>query len=112
VAANGKHPQGVPARIAHLWTSYQLTGSAEGGFTLGGGLEYRSNLWGNIVNTTQVPGYVTEEAVISYRQPRWEIAAGVKNLTDKTWFAAANGAGALVGEPRTIFVSAKLHASG
>jgi outer membrane receptor protein involved in Fe transport len=50
--------------------------------------------------------------VISYRQPRWEIAAGVKNLTDKTWFAAANGAGALVGEPRTIFVSAKLHASG
>jgi iron complex outermembrane receptor protein len=112
VAANGKHPQGVPARIAHLWTSYQLAGGPGGGFTLGGGLEYRSRLWGNIVNTTQVPGYVTEEAVISYRQPRWEIAAGVKNLADKTWFAAANGAGALVGEPRTIFVSAKLHASG
>jgi iron complex outermembrane receptor protein len=109
VAANGKRPQGVPARIAHLWTTYQLTGGAEGGVRLGGGAEYRSKLYGNIINTTSVPGYVTEEVVVSYTQPRWEVSAGVKNLTDKLWYAAANGAGALVGEPRTVFVSAKLH---
>jgi iron complex outermembrane receptor protein len=107
VAANGKHPQGVPARIAHLWTTYRLTGNAEGGFSIGGGVEYRSRMWGNITNTTQVPGYVTEEAILSYSQPSWALSAGVRNLTDKTWFAAANGAGALLGDPRTIFVSAK-----
>lgn len=109
VAANGKVPQGVPARIAHLWTTYRLLGNAAHGLTLGGGLEYRSKMWGNITNTTQVPGYVTEEATLSYRQIRWDVSAGVKNLTDKTWFAAANGVGALVGEPRTVFVAIKVH---
>lgn len=109
VAANGKVPQGVPARIAHVWTTYRLTGRAGSGLSIGGGAEYRSKLWGNILNTNQVPGYVTEQAVVSYAGRRWEISAGVKNLTDKTWFAAANGAGALVGEPRTIFLSARLH---
>jgi iron complex outermembrane receptor protein len=108
VAANGKRPQGVPSRIAHVWTTYQLTGGADGGVRLGGGAEYRSKMFGNITNTTSVPGYVTEEAVVSYTQLSWEISAGVKNLTDKTWFAAANGAGALLGDPRTFFVSAKL----
>ncbi len=111
-AADGKRPQGVPARIAHLWTTYQLTGDAKGGLSIGGGAEYRSKLWGNITNTTQVPGYVTENAVLTYSQPRWSVSAGVKNLTDKMWFAAANGAGALVGEPRTVFVSAKWGGSG
>jgi iron complex outermembrane receptor protein len=109
VLANGKRPQGVPTRIAHVSTTYQLTGGVEGGILLGGGAEYRSKMFGNIVNTTFVPAYVTEEAVVSYTQPAWEISAGVKNLTDKTWFVAANGAGALLGEPRTVFVSAKLH---
>ena len=108
-AANGKRPQGVPARIAHVWTSYQLTGDAKGGIRLGGGAEYRSKMFGNITNTTSVPGYVTEEAVVSYTQPGWEVSAGVKNMTDKTYFVAANGAGALLGDPRTVFVSAKLH---
>jgi iron complex outermembrane receptor protein len=108
-AANGKRPQGVPSRIAHVWTTYQLTGGAEGGIRFGGGAEYRSKMFGNITNTTSVPGYVTEEAVVSYAQPRWEISAGVKNLSNKTWFAAANGAGALLGDPRTVFVSARLH---
>jgi iron complex outermembrane receptor protein len=109
VAADGKRPQGVPARIAHIWTTYQLTGDARGGIRLGGGAEYRSMMFGNITNTTSVPGYVTEEAVVSFTQPRWEVSAGVKNLSDKTYFVAANGAGALLGDPRTVFVSAKLH---
>ena len=109
IAADGKHPQGVPARIAHVWTTYRLFGAADNGLTIGGGAEYRSKLWGNIINTTQVPGYVTEQAVVSYVRPRWEVSAGVKNLTDKTWFAAANGGGALVGEPREIFLSLRMH---
>lgn len=109
-AATGKRPQGVPARIAHLWTTYQLTGGSSGqGFRIGAGAEYRSMLYGNILNTTSIPGYVTEEAVVSYNRSRWDLSAGVKNLSDRTWFIAANGAGALVGEPRTFFVSAKLH---
>ena len=107
--ADGKRPQGVPARIAHLWTSYQLGKDADEGFRIGGGVEYRSRMFGNIVNTNQVPGYATEEAVLSYTQPRWDVSGGVKNITDKIWFAAANGAGALLGEPRTVFVSAKVH---
>jgi len=107
-AADGKVPQGVPARIAHLWTTYQLTGDARDGFRLGGGVEYRGQLWGNIVNTDQVPGYVTEDIDVSYDRPRWEISAGIKNLTNKTWFLAANSAGAFLGDPRTFFLSAKL----
>jgi iron complex outermembrane receptor protein len=108
LAADGKHPQGVPARIAHVWTTYRLIGALDNGLTIGGGAEYRSKLWGNILNTTQVPGYVTEQVMVSYVRLRWEVSAGVKNLADKTWFAAANGAGALLGEPREIFLSVRV----
>jgi iron complex outermembrane receptor protein len=107
-AATGKWPQGVPARIAHLWTSYQLTGEGKSGLRIGAGLEYRSRLYGNILDTNQVPGYVTGQAVLTWAAARWELSAGVRNLSDRTWFAAANGAGALVGEPRTFFASARI----
>ncbi len=107
-AATGKVPQGVPARIAHLWTDYQLTGDDKHGLRIGAGLESRSMMYGNILNTNRVPGYVTEQAVLTYDSGRWELNAGVRNLSDRRWFIAANGAGALVGEPRTFFASARI----
>ena len=107
-AAAGKWPQGVPARIAHLWTCYQVTGGKANGLRIAAGLEYRSRLYGNILNTNSVPAYLTAQARLSWSAARWELSAGVRNLFDRTWFIAANGAGALVGEPRTLFASARL----
>lgn len=107
-AATGKMPQGVPARIAHLWTDYLLTGDDQHGLRIGAGLESRSMMYGNILNTNRVPGYVTEQAVLTWDAGRWELSGGVRNLSDRRWFIAANGAGALVGEPRTFFASARI----
>jgi iron complex outermembrane receptor protein len=107
-AATGKVPQGVPTRIAHLWTDYRLTGDDKQGLRIGAGLEGRSMMYGNILNTNWVPGYVTEQAVLTWDAGRWELSAGMRNLSDRRWFIAANGAGALVGEPRTIFASARI----
>jgi outer membrane receptor for ferric coprogen and ferric-rhodotorulic acid len=48
-------------------------------------------------------------AVLSYVQPRWEVAIGVKNMFDVTYFSTALSAGGYVGEPRTFFLKANYH---
>jgi iron complex outermembrane receptor protein len=47
------------------------------------------------------------DAVVSYAPREWAISVGCRNLTDTTYFVAANGVGAFVGEPRSIFVEFK-----
>ena len=75
-------------------------------------MNYRDKLYGNTLNTNSVPSYVTGDVVLSYLRDAWTLSAGVKNITDKTYFAAANGGGGLVGDPRTVFLSVSLREGG
>jgi iron complex outermembrane recepter protein len=36
----------------------------------------------------------------------WDIAAGIRNITDATYYITANGTGGFVGDPRTFYVKA------
>lgn len=104
-ASTGKVPVGVPASMAHLWTSYDFALGDLQGFRIGGGVNYRGKMYGNTLNTNSISGYVTGDATLSWNSGPLTLSLGARNLGDATYFVAANGAGAFVGDPRTFFGS-------
>lgn len=111
-ASNGKRPQGVPAALGHLWTSYDFSVDGVDGFRVGGGVNYRDKMYGNTLNTNAIPSYVTADAEASFSQGAWVYSVGIKNLTDKTYFVAANGGGAFVGDPLAVYGRISLKVGG
>lgn len=108
-AALGRQPIGVPLHIANVWSTYDFAIAGLTGFKIGAGLQYRDKIFGDALNTETVPAYTIFDAVLSYARPTWDASIGMKNITDKLYFTNANGAGAFVGEPRTVYAKAAMH---
>jgi iron complex outermembrane recepter protein len=108
-AAVGKQPIGVPAEIFNLWTTYDFAIAGHEGFEVGVGVNYRSKIYGNATNTNSIPSYVLLNLVVAYKKPTWDVSLGLKNITDERYFVEANGAGALVGEPFSVFAATHVH---
>jgi iron complex outermembrane receptor protein len=108
-AAAGKQPIGVPATIFNLWTTYDFAIAGHEGFQVGVGVNYRGKIYGNATNTNSIPSYVLLNAVIAYKQPQWDVSLGLTNITNERYFVEANGAGALVGEPFSVFAATHVH---
>ena len=105
LAQVGAHPQGVPAYIANLWTTYDFAIAGIHGFQIGGGLNYRDKTWSDLNNANSVPSFIIGNAEIGFEQPDWGIRLDVHNVTNERYFIAANGAGAFVGDPLSAFVN-------
>lgn len=103
-AATGKQPVGVPSRIANVWSTYDLSLGGLDGFRLGGGFSYRSGVFGNTTNTNAIPAFAVVDALVGFYRAAWDVALGVNNVTDATYFTTALGAGARVGDPRSVFL--------
>jgi iron complex outermembrane recepter protein len=54
------------------------------------------------------PAFTKMDAVVSHAPKDWGLSVGVQNLTDTTYFIAANSAGAFVGDPGSVFVEFKV----
>jgi iron complex outermembrane receptor protein len=108
-AATGKRPAGVPAKIFNLWTTYDFSLAGLDGFQVGVGVNYRDKIYANVTDTNSIPSYVTLNAVLAYKQPRWDLSLGLRNITDERYFVSADGAGAFVGEPLSVFAAAHIH---
>jgi iron complex outermembrane receptor protein len=106
-AATGLHPVGVPGYIFNLWTTYDFRIAGRSGFSAGGGLTYRDKLYGDILNTKAVPAFTTLDAVFSYGAEKWSASVGVRSLTNRLYFVAANGGGGFVGEPINAYFQLK-----
>ncbi|HLI20352.1 MAG TPA: TonB-dependent siderophore receptor [Stellaceae bacterium] len=106
VTSVGHHPQGVPTRMANLWTTYDFAIMGEPGFQVGAGLNYEDKTYSDITNQNSVPSYVIGNLEFGYQTPVWGAALNIKNVTDERYFVAANGAGGYVGNPLTAYVSA------
>jgi iron complex outermembrane receptor protein len=102
-AATGRRPQGVPNRIANLWTSYDLLAGRKETFTLAGGFTNRSSMFADLLNTNSIPSYTTADVVANIKAHGWTGAFGVNNLADARYFTAANGVGGFVGDARSYF---------
>lgn len=109
VASVGNHPQGAPAYIANLWTTYDFSIAGLPGFHVGAGVNYVSKTYSDITNVNSIPSYVIANAAFGYATRRWGVDLNIHNLTDRRYFIAANAAGAYVGESLSAFVN--LHAN-
>ena len=101
----GNHPQGVPAYMANLWTTYRFSIAGIPGFQVGAGLNYRDRTYSDTTNVNWVPAYVIGNAMIGWESPSWRVALNIKNFTNERYFIAANGAGGLVGEGLSAFLT-------
>jgi iron complex outermembrane recepter protein len=105
IATVGNHPQGVPAYMANLWSTYTFSIGGVSGFQVGAGMNYRDKTWSDTTNVNSVPAYVIGNAMVGWESPNWRVALNVKNITNERYFIAANGAGGLVGEGLSAFLT-------
>ena len=108
-ASIGNRPQGVPANMANVWTTYKFAIGSIDGFQAGIGANYRDRSWSDTTNVNSVPGYVIGNLMIGWDNPNWGVQLNVKNFTNKLYFVAANGAGGFVGEGLGAFLTVRYH---
>jgi iron complex outermembrane receptor protein len=94
----GNRPQGVPANMANVWSTYKFAIGGVPGFQVGLGANYRDKTYSDTTNVNWVPSYVIGNAMIGWENANWGFTLNVKNLTNQLYYVAANGAGGFVGE--------------
>jgi len=105
ITSVGNHPQGAPAYMANLWTTYDFSIGGIPGFHVGAGVNYVGKSYSDITNVNSIPSYVIANAAFGYEARTWGIDVNVHNITDRRYFVAANAAGAYVGQPLSAFVN-------
>jgi iron complex outermembrane recepter protein len=105
----GNRPQGVPATMANLWSTYKFSIGGMPGFQVGAGVNYRDKTYSDPTNVNSVPAYVIGNAMIGWDNANWGVALNVKNITNERYFVAANGAGGFVGEGLGAFLTVRYH---
>jgi iron complex outermembrane receptor protein len=105
ITSVGNHPQGAPAYMANLWTTYAFSIAGTPGFHVGAGLNYQGKSYSDITNVNSIPSYVIANAALGFEARHWGMDLNVHNITDRRYFLAANAAGAYVGQPLSAFVT-------
>jgi iron complex outermembrane receptor protein len=108
IAAVGNHPQGVPAYLANLWTTYKFSIAGVPGFMAGGGINYQAVTYSDTTNINSIPAYAIGSLLFAYTAPNWSLSLNVKNITNERYFVAANVAGAYVGNPLSAHVTLRI----
>lgn len=106
-SAYGLRPTAVSEEIFSLWSNYQIQSGFAEGVSFGIGAVHKGEAYADSSNALEVPSYTVYNAVIGYKQPKWEAAIIMNNLTDKTYYTSPTFAGVLPGDPRSIFASLK-----
>jgi iron complex outermembrane receptor protein len=106
----GKMPARIPKDQAALWAKYSFDRSFFPGLTLGAGVRYVGESWGNSANTFEVPEVTLFDAMARYDfgalAPSLEgvdLQVNVKNIGDETYVAScANAYACFYGEGRVV----------
>jgi iron complex outermembrane receptor protein len=101
----GNNPQGVPAYMANLWSTYTFSIANVPGFHVGAGVNYLSRMYNDITDLNSVPSSVIFNATCGYQARGWGIDLNIHNLTDRRYFIAPNAAGAYAGDSLSAFVT-------
>lgn len=112
---DGNTPYNIPENKARIWGSYEVQGGDLAGLGFGLGAEYVDKRFGNDANTFTLPSYTVYDAAVWYYLPlgqetKLRLNAGVKNITDETYYTASgsNVYRINVGAPRTVYANARL----
>ncbi|MCB4769628.1 TonB-dependent siderophore receptor [Ancylobacter sp. Lp-2] len=106
----GNTPARIPQHQAGLWSTYSFNTGKLNGLTIGGGVRYIGESWGNSGNTFTVPSATLYDAMLRYDlavlSPKLkgvEVQVNAKNLADETYVASCASAYAcFYGEGRTV----------
>ncbi|TWF58367.1 TonB-dependent siderophore receptor [Neorhizobium alkalisoli] len=85
----GNRPQRVPRHLASAWLDYTIPGGDKiGDLTLGGGVRYIGQSFGDDANTVSLGGYATVDAAVSYKVTEdVTLAVNATNLFDRKYVA-------------------------
>ncbi len=87
----GNRPSNVPRHLASAWLDYAIPGNGvRGDLTLGGGVRYVGQTYGDDANTVSVGGYTTFDAAASYKVTKdVTLAVNATNLFDREYVATS-----------------------
>ena len=102
----GLEPAATVRHAGSVWVTYDLKRLANG-LGIGAGVNAKGRSFADSVNAIRTPGYTIGNAAIYWRQPKYEIALNVKNITNQRYFENPTFAGALPGDPRTVLLTLK-----
>jgi iron complex outermembrane receptor protein len=106
--AVGTEPQGVPAYMANLWTTYRFSLFGRAGFHAGAGINYMSRTTNGFANGyAWAPASLIGNLQFGYAERHWGVDLNVDNVTNQRYFIATNVVGAYLGAPLAAYV--RLH---
>lgn len=105
----GTTPTGVSKETFSIWNNYEIQQGAVKGLSFGVGVTHKGESYADNLNLLKVPSYTTVDAAIAYRQPRWEAAVNLKNLTDENYYTNPTFVGALPGDPLSVYGSLRFN---
>ena len=100
----GKTPANTPKDAASFWATCAMTPEWE----VGGGATYNARRFANNTNLVRVPGYVRFDALLAYRQPKYDIRLNLFNLSNKYYYDAlipSDGGRSVPGSGRSATLS-------
>lgn len=105
----GNRPDRVPEHVASLWADYTFPGAGKrGDFTIGGGVRYVGQTYGDAANTVSVDAYAVVDAMARYNiRDGLTLAVNAKNLFDKRYITTCYYGTCYYGDRREVLVTLK-----
>ncbi|MCQ4160307.1 TonB-dependent siderophore receptor [Roseomonas sp. GC11] len=89
----GNRPALVPEHMASLFARYRFAeDSPLAGLSLGGGLRYMGNFYGDNANTYRMPAVTLADATIGYDWRNYRLAVNASNIADTRYVASCSSA--------------------
>lgn len=105
----GNRPSRVPRHLASAWLDYTIPGEGQrGDLTIGGGIRYIGQTYGDDANTASVPGYTMVDAAVSYKVTKdVTLAVNATNLFDRKYVATSYYGTEYYGDRRKVIGTLK-----
>jgi len=105
----GNRPDHVPEHAASLWMDYTIPEHGMfGDLTLGGGVRYVGQTYGDSANQYSMSSYAVADAMINYQvTDSVSLAINANNLFDREYVASNNGFSSFYGDGRTVLATLK-----
>jgi iron complex outermembrane receptor protein len=87
---------------------YRLQTAALRGLGYGAGVTYKGASYADSLNLYRTPSYVVIDGQLFYETKFWDVNLSLRNLTDRRYYTNATFSGALPGEERSAFLTARL----
>lgn len=105
IPEKGHSISNTPEQTATLWTTYELPFH----LSLGTGVQFVDKRFSNNIETSSVPGYWLQDALISWRaNDHFSLRLNGYNLWDKEYIDRVGGGHSIPGAGRTVILTASL----